>query len=197
MNKNKALKITAWAVAGVALGGALTYYNFIHKDKVSSFMLNEPCPDFFVKTYAQENGEFYLSNETKILSKLHGKIVLVNFWYTTCGGCVEEMHYFDELARAYPEDLEVIAVAGNVDLEEEVVEWLNDDGWNRLDPEHDWKDFTITFGRNSQTDLFEELGGKGAYPHTVLVDREGIAVYTTGSSQNIYTELEAEILKCL
>ncbi|MGX0137702.1 TlpA disulfide reductase family protein [Cupriavidus metallidurans] len=46
------------------------------------------------------------------LSDLHGKIVLVNFWATTCGICLAEMPELIAIYRQYqPRGLEVIAVA--------------------------------------------------------------------------------------
>lgn len=46
------------------------------------------------------------------LQDLRGKIVLVNFWATTCSGCIAEMpHLIETYKRYHPQGFEVVAVA--------------------------------------------------------------------------------------
>ncbi|MBU3735384.1 MAG: TlpA family protein disulfide reductase [Methylobacterium sp.] len=46
------------------------------------------------------------------LQQLRGKVVLVNFWATTCPGCIAEMPHLIETYRRYqPRGLEIVAVA--------------------------------------------------------------------------------------
>lgn len=50
------------------------------------------------------------------MQSLHGKMVLVNFWATTCPGCVEEMPHIVETYNQYHDKgFEVIAVAMSYD----------------------------------------------------------------------------------
>lgn len=57
-----------------------------------------------------------LKGETTSNSQLQGKVVLINFWATSCPGCVEEM---DQIKQTYlhykPQGYETIAVAMNYD----------------------------------------------------------------------------------
>jgi thiol-disulfide isomerase/thioredoxin len=55
-----------------------------------SSLLTRPAPDFETKT---------LSGESISLSSLKGKLVLINFWSTTCPPCLEEMPQFEELQK--------------------------------------------------------------------------------------------------
>lgn len=53
-----------------------------------------------------------LSGQQISTEQLRGKVVLVNFWATTCTGCIAEMPHLIETYRRYqPKGLEIVAVA--------------------------------------------------------------------------------------
>jgi peroxiredoxin len=57
-----------------------------------------------------------LEGKSIALSQLHGKIVVVNFWATSCPGCVKEIPELAELYKQYnARGLEIIAVAMSYD----------------------------------------------------------------------------------
>lgn len=177
MNKSKALKLGAGTLAGVLLGGALVYYNFIHKDGESGFEIGKPCPDFTVATYAVENGKF-VAGEDFTLSQSQGKVRVVNFWETWCASCIHELPAFDKLQTVYPESVEVIAIAGNSSTFKQAQDWMNQNGWETLTPDVDWRDFSLTLGvQKTEMEVYNRLGGGGALPRTVIVDRTGKVVF--------------------
>jgi peroxiredoxin len=62
-----------------------------------------------------------LDGKQMALDSLRGKVVLVNFWATSCPGCVNEMPALADIHRKYqPRGLEVVAVAMNYDPPEYV-----------------------------------------------------------------------------
>lgn len=66
-----------------------------------------PAPDITVKT---------LKGEVVRLSALRGKVVLVNFWATSCATCVQEMPELSAVYREFqPRGLELVAVAMQYD----------------------------------------------------------------------------------
>ena len=63
------------------------------------------APDFTLRT---------LDNEEIILSKLRGKVVLLDFWATWCGPCKESIPYLVQIFKTYQQkEFEIIGM--NVD----------------------------------------------------------------------------------
>ncbi len=131
------------------------------------------CFDFALDTY--------FGKGTFSLHEMRGKVVLINFWYTQCGPCVEEMPTLSEMGAAHPEDLVVVAVHSRHMYEdpatpEGVQAWLDRSGWQA---------YSILFAqdvgaKNNQNEsfLFAALGGKDSYPMSVVVDRDGKIAFT-------------------
>ncbi|MHB1960554.1 MAG: TlpA family protein disulfide reductase [Acidobacteriaceae bacterium] len=65
---------------------------------------SEKAPDFTLQT---------LNNVSTSLSAQRGKWVLIGFWATWCGPCQREEGVLEKLARTYPQQLKVLALAVN------------------------------------------------------------------------------------
>jgi peroxiredoxin len=109
------------------------------------------------------------------LSDYRGKVVLLDFWATECGGCKVEIPFFMEFDRAYrSKGLAVVGVSMDVSYED-----LKDakEGWSRVNPfvrEHRLK-YPILMGDDQITKTFDI----NALPATYLIDSHGriAAVY--------------------
>ncbi len=66
--------------------------------------LKEPLPPFRAKT---------LDGKDIQLSQFKGKVVVVNFWASWCGPCVEEVPSLIKLLKTFPNELELIAISGD------------------------------------------------------------------------------------
>jgi peroxiredoxin len=67
-----------------------------------------------------------LSGRTLATSDLRGKVVLVNFWATSCVVCVKEMPRMVETYKKYaPRGYEMVAVAMSYDHPNQVAEFAN------------------------------------------------------------------------
>ena len=195
MNRNKIFKIVAASVAGVALGGALIYYNFI--DKVKTVEINgDEAPDFTVSTYEVVDGSFTTGGSFTLSEQTN--LVVINFWETWCGPCKEELPHFNKLQKNYPGFVEVVVLssygASITTPADHTINWLNA---NKESEAKGWSDFVFTFGQYDVDayDVYLNYGFTAGVPSTVIVE-DGKIVYTkTGKME--YDELETEVLKYL
>lgn len=110
------------------------------------------APDFTLKTS---------SGDTFTLSERRGKWVLLDFWGTWCGWCVEGIPTVKEIAHSYPDLLEVVSV-------------------DSRDPESAWLKGIEKYGMdwtqvyNSEKDAIDSKYGVEGYPGFYLIDPEGI-----------------------
>lgn len=105
------------------------------------------------------------------LTQLKGKVVLVEFWATWCGGCIGAMPHLNELQKKYAGKLQVITVT------DETVKRTN----QFLAVKHFNFWFAVDTG-GQITKLFPHQ----LIPHTVLIDAEGKLIANT--SPELVTE---------
>jgi peroxiredoxin len=134
----------------------------------------KPAPDFRLASAGRGSIQ---------LSKYQGKVVLLNFWATTCGGCKVEIPWFIAFqARYQSRGFVVIGVS------------MDDDGWKSVKPYVKEKriNYPIVVGNE---DVAKRYGGVGALPLTLLIDREGnIAASYTGTVNKEACEKEIQTL---
>lgn len=191
----KLLETVAWSVAGVVLCSALVYYNFVDKPTVvEESLIGKACPEVSVEYIALEGGVYEMSEQKFTLSENKGKITILNFWDTWCVPCVKELPEFNEFKVAYSE-VDIIAI---VPKRPDVITWMNGKGYQTFTPDVLWTDFSISFAMYDaeQEDLYAKLGGKGALPMTVVVDRNGVVIYQTEGSMH-YEDLQEVVLPLL
>lgn len=168
-NKKFYLELTAWCLALVVFIGSFVYFNaFAATENVNAVKVGEDCPSFSLQTYSYDsNGNVDLTDAIFNISEHKGEVVVVNFWQTWCGPCVAELPHFNRFKQEHPE---VTIVA----LHDEIVRIPVDDFIANTFP-----NFEILFLQDqtnivTQQTTYTMLGGKDAWPMTVIIDKQGV-----------------------
>ena len=192
--RNRRIGFAVTAVMLAFLAGVLVYFNVIDKaptpqapsteeqtppatggeDQLKlGFEIGDLCYGADIPVVDSE-GEIFNVGNTR------GKLTIVNFWNTGCQPCVEEMPHFDEFAKAHPDTVAVIAICSNFDAED-----VSDFIAERFDG------FSIKFGLDFPDEAyFNQLGGRGTWPMTLVLDGDGVVVYRAYEKIS-YEKLEA------
>jgi cytochrome c biogenesis protein CcmG/thiol:disulfide interchange protein DsbE len=117
------------------------------------------------------------------LSALKGKVVLLDFWETYCGGCMTEIPWYVEFQNKYKRNgLDAIGVS------------MDEDGWKSVKPflKKIRVNYPIVIGN---PELAQQYGGLTSMPVTLLIDRNGrIADFHVGMVDKVMFEGEIRTL---
>jgi peroxiredoxin len=133
--------IVGLAIAAIAIGGALAWLR---------------------PTAAPEVRFATLSGESFATSDLRGKVVLVNFWATSCVTCIEEMPEMIETYRRFaPRGYEMVAVAMSYDHPNRVAQFVQE------------RALPFKVALDGDGEIARRFGDVRATPMTFLLDRRG------------------------
>lgn len=111
------------------------------------------APDITVRT---------LKGEVVRLSSLKGKVVLLNFWATSCATCIQEMPELTRLHRQWqPRGLEVVAIAMQYDPPNYVLNYA------------ETRQLPFRVALDSDGKAAAAFGGILGTPTSYVLDREG------------------------
>ena len=120
----------------------------------------------------------------KIKSKdLLGKVVVLNFWFTTCAPCKKEIPDLNRLKKEFEgKDVEFLAIA--LDEEYKIASFL--------------KKTPFTYGIVDSGDWLKSKFGVTAYPSNIIIDKKGvIQFYKIGYKSDIAQSMSYQINKYL
>jgi thiol-disulfide isomerase/thioredoxin len=91
--------------------------------------------------------------------QLKGKVLVINFWFTTCPPCKAERPYLNKIVDSYKKDTNVVFIAVALDQKEQLEPYLK---------EYEFKYNVIPAGKKI-ADSFDIPG----YPTQLIVDKDG------------------------
>ena len=104
---NTKIVISAVVILLLSTGGCLTYLHIQKKQEL-------PVRIESVQKAKKDGLNFkayYLNQKSFFVSDYLGKVVVINFWATWCGPCVEELPSLNNLAKHYKDELVVLAIS--------------------------------------------------------------------------------------
>ena len=138
--------------------------------------------------------EFRLVNANKkgqSLSDFRGKVVLLNFWATECGGCRVEIPYFAEFDEKY-RSKGFQALGLSMDISYEGLKGA-EEAWARVNPFV--KNHRLPFPILMADDRVEKAYRIESLPSTYLLDRKGhVAAFYVGLVDKIDVETNIKTL---
>ncbi len=145
------------------------------------------CPTYSFELLSVSGSGFVDTKE------LRGKTVVINFWYTDCGPCVEELPEFTEVAAEYKDrDVVVIAVHSSLTASTATPAWFaerqSNDGWILEN--------TVFVKDGAGEEFMHRLGLGDAWPSTLVIDAKGVIykkVTATMSKAELTAAIEAAI----
>ncbi len=174
-----------WGIAMALLAFALVWFNFVRpaQDRAPAsapeLAVENRTPaddkpaavsaDFTVGTeignLAPDFSTDLLSGETFTLSEYRGRVVIINFWGTTCAPCVAELPFYEQLKVSYP-DVEILAIHNRAGAKK-AASFLEDKGWDHIDFALDSK----------EKGLLPLLNAADAMPQTIVLNPQGVVTY--------------------
>lgn len=139
--------------------------------------IGDTAPDFTAEM---------VSGNSFTLSEQNGKVVLLNFWATWCGPCVEEMPAFEKLYGEYGEEVAILAVNCMED-KISVDQFLGDKGYT----------FPIAYDTEGAISMKYPTDG---IPYTLVIGKDGMVknVYLGARDADTqYKEYKSAIDKAL
>jgi thiol-disulfide isomerase/thioredoxin len=187
--KKKSLiaRCVAWGLALAVLGGAMYYFNFVHKDAPkpdAGFEVGDACNAMDLAVYNGTDGQESFNVQDQL-----GKVTVINFWGTWCGPCIAELPHFDQVATDYVGRVTVVAVHSDY-KGETAADWIAEN----------YPETSILFaqdvGDGGNGAYYTALGGEGDFPMTIIVNKDGVITFACRGSIT-HDELVAAVEEAL
>jgi len=147
-------------IGNISLFSQDTLISLSQKEKVKEALQDiNKAPDFTLQT---------VNDSSYTLSKMKGKVVLINFWATWCGPCRMEIPEFNQLYNSYYEKgLEILGIS------------ISD---NKKQLKNFTKSFAVDYpllygNARNLNKIMKEYGGVYAVPSTFLVGKKGSIIW--------------------
>ena len=177
------VEFVAWVVALAILFAALLGYGLQKSKNTLVYGVGDKCPEFILQTYESANNP----NKENFSTFGFDKVTVLNYWYTDCAPCKNELPEFEKVYEEYDGAINMVVIHSWSALPKPG--GMADNGvQDFLDTEKDkngraWNSYELVFAQDTQElDTYAQLGGKTAYPMTVIVNERGRITYVKQGS---------------
>ncbi len=130
------------------------------------FKEGDTCPLFVLDRYNAEEGAKVSLLESR------GKVTVLNYWYTDCDPCKAELPEFEKVYEDYDGAIDMFVIHSYSAVPSTGVQYFLDTAKDKNC--RAWNSYKLTFAQDTQElNTYAMLGGKYAYPMTVIVNAEG------------------------
>jgi len=164
--KKRFLKNSKFYFLGLLVFSFLIISIDFYIDKIKEEGINvEKIPEIKLFDYLGESLE---------INQLKGDVILLDFWFSGCAPCIEEMKYFSELLKKYDGQLSIISFSS--DSREHTKEILESKTgkWSFLEESNPNWVFCNANPQNEKSLI--QLLGVNYYPTYFVMDKEGIVI---------------------
>jgi thiol-disulfide isomerase/thioredoxin len=131
-------------------------------------ILNQPAPDFSLTD---------VDGKTWSLADLKGKIIVLNFWFTTCMPCIDEMPKLNLIKKKYADKVVFLAFG------------LNDSGTIKAFLKNHPFDYTLF----PETKAIGQAYHVAGYPTSMVIDTKGVIRFLQAGGKGIDQALPSAI----
>ena len=185
-----------WTKVNGNADGFDDYVKGINKDRIDELvaeipekMIDKPAPDFTLKD---------IDGNTVQLSKLRGKVVVLDFWATWCGPCKRSLPAMKKTVEKYKNDSDVVFLfihtweRGTAEqANKDAKAYLHDNGYDEFHLVMDTKD------PETKTNKAVKAFGVDGIPAKFIIDKQGHIRFQitgfSGSDDDAVAELSAMI----
>lgn len=159
----------------VAAGLLLSSFSGVSQEQIRAAAIGDKIPDIVFKDVINYKGSRIS------LEELRGKIIILDFWATWCAPCVAEMPKFSDLQNKFKTDLIILPISFE---NKKVVSQFKEKR----------SDLQLPFIIEPPGSLIRKIFPHRGIPHSVVVDKKGLVMAITESS-NITAEVIEKLVR--
>lgn len=143
----------------------------VQETNAMNALLDHQAPDFTL---------YDVSGKSYNLKAFRGKVVVLNFWFTTCPPCIAEMPNLNKIKAEY-QNSAVVFLGLSFNKPEEIKEFLSRHAFN--------------FTQLAETKPIDKRYHITGYPTTLVIDKTGTVRFIKMGGENVFDELKTAIIK--